>query len=413
MGKLGLAVVADDLTGAMDCCGYFGGLGFGTAVYLGAPFSSEFEVLAVTTNSRAESPSVARARVVEAVRQLAPRPIFKKIDSTLRGNIGVELSAIVEELGLQKALVAPAFPEMGRTTVHGVLLVNGVPVSETAFAADPVLPVKESNIPILLRRSTGRRVATASVEEIDAGEDSLHAKIAAGPEDLWVCDATRAAHLRTIVRAAALAEGRWLLCGSTGLAREMHVLLGEPDRTRRRANAGSAVGRALVLVGSLNPASAEQLLEAKKSIGLISLDSVAKAPGPRDAPSRESSKILKEAARLLGQGRSLTVSSTFSPRRPELTTGVPAFLADIAAGLLKDNRISGLFLSGGDVAWEVCRRLGLSPISVLGEVEPGVPAGIVDRSDGSVLRIVTKAGGFGTREVILRSLAFLECGELP
>jgi uncharacterized protein YgbK (DUF1537 family) len=88
-------------------------------------------------------------------------------------------------------------------------------------------------------------------------------------------------------------------------------------------------------------------------------------------------------------------------------------LADIAERLLKGHRISGLFLSGGDVAWEVCRRLGLSPISVLGEVEPGVPAGVAERTDGSRMRIVTKAGGFGTKDVIVKSLPFLECGEVP
>ena len=413
MGKLGLAVIADDLTGAMDCCGYFGRLGFAASVHLDAPFSSESEVLAVTTNSRAESPAIARARVIEAVRRLAPRLIFKKIDSTLRGNIGVELNAVLEELGTQKTIVAPAFPEMGRTTVRGIMLVDGVPISETHFAADPVLPVKESNIPSLLRQSTGRRVATVSVEEIEAGPDSLHARIAAGPQDIWVCDATLTGHLTTIARASALAEGRWLLCGSTGLARELHPLLGDPDRTRGRASPGSLTGRALALVGSLNPVSAGQLLQAKERIALIGLDFDPDVPGARNTSSKGIAKILKEADRFLGQDRSLAISSAFSPRHPEMKARVPFFLADIAERLLKDHRISGLFLSGGDVAWEVCRRLGLSPISILGEVEPGVPAGVAERSDGSWMRIVTKAGGFGTREVIVKSLPFLEYGEVP
>jgi uncharacterized protein YgbK (DUF1537 family) len=391
MDRLGLAVIADDLTGAMDCCGHFGRLGFATSVDLDTPFSSESEVLAVTTNSRAESPAVARARVIEAVRRLAPRLIFKKIDSTLRGNIGAELSAVLEELGAEKSIVAPAFPEMGRTTVGGVMLVDGVAISETHFAADPVLPVKESNIGRLLEQSTGRPVAMVSVKEIEAGPESLHDRITAGPQDIWVCDATLTAHLTIIARASALAEGRWLLCGSTGLVRELPLLLGEPDLTRGRANPGSLAGRALALVG---------------------LDFKPDTLGARNTSSLGIAKILKKAERLLGQGRPLAISSTFSVRRPEMKAGVPSFLADIAERLLKDRRISGLFLSGGDVAWEVCHRLGLSPIFVLGEIEPGVPAGVAERTDGRMLRIVTKAGGFGTKDVIIKSLAFLECGEL-
>jgi uncharacterized protein YgbK (DUF1537 family) len=413
MDRLGLAVIADDLTGAMDCCGYFGGLGFTATVYLNALASSASEVLAVTTNSRAESPDIARARVVKAVRQLAPRPIFKKIDSTLRGNVGVELSATLEELGAEKTIVAPAFPEMGRTTVRGLMLVDGVPVSETHFADDPAFPVKESSITVLLEKSTGRRVAGVSIEQIEAGPDSLHARITAGHQHIWVCDATQTAHLAAIARAAALAEGRWLLCGSTGLVRELQPLLGKPDRRSKRTDPGPLIGCALVLVGSLNPVSAEQVLEAKERMALIGLDFDGNVPHSQIISSHEIGKILTEAQRLLKQGLPLAISSIFSPRHPEMKARVPSLLAEIAEILVEEHRISGLFLSGGDVAWEVCRRLGLSPISVLGEVEPGVPAAVAERTGSAKIRSVTKAGGFGSRGVIVKSLPFLGRGEVP
>lgn len=413
MGKLGLAIIADDLTGAMDCCGYFGRLGFSAAVCLTAPSASASVVLAVTTNSRAAAPAVARASVVEAVKRLATRRIFKKIDSTLRGNIGVELGAVMAEWGAEKTVVAPAFPDMGRTTIRGVMLVDGVPVSETQFADDPVLPVKESSLPSLLQRSTGRDVGSLSVREVEAGPGALHARIATAVQDVWVCDVTQPAHLRTIVGAAALAEGRWLLCGSTGLARETHLLLGEPGRKRERGRPGRSAGSALALVGSLNPVSAAQLLEARDRLALIGLDFDPDASAARNMSSHIIPKIINQAKGFLAEGRPVAVSSTFSPRRPEMKEGAPSFLADIAERLMEVHSVSGLFLSGGDVAWAVCRRLGLSSISVWGEVEPGVPAGVADRDGRDPVRIVTKAGGFGTRGVILKSLPFLERGELP
>ncbi|MCJ7564790.1 MAG: hypothetical protein MUP52_09405 [Candidatus Aminicenantes bacterium] len=86
-------------------------------------------------------------------------------------------------------------------------------------------------------------------------------------------------------------------------------------------------------------------------------------------------------------------------------------MAEIVERLYDDRRISGLFLSGGDIALEVCRRLGISTISVMGEVEPGVPAGEAILGDAKRVRIVTKAGGFGSNEAIALSLNFLEKGE--
>jgi uncharacterized protein YgbK (DUF1537 family) len=173
------------------------------------------------------------------------------------------------------------------------------------------------------------------------------------------------------------------------------------------------VGSALALVGSLNPVSAGQLLRAKARMSLIGLDLDLDLPDARHTPHPGIVNILKESERLLESGRPLAVSSAFSPRRPEMKTIVPSVMAEIAERLVRDHGVSGLFLSGGDVAWEVCRRLRLSPISVLGEIEPGVPAGVAEGSEGRRIRLVTKAGGFGSQEVILKSLPFLECGELP
>jgi len=90
-----LGIVADDLTGAMDSSGYFARRGLNTVVLLEPDFSSTADVLVINTNSRAETPDIAHERVRHAVRNLSGRVIYKKIDSTLRGNIGTELEAAV------------------------------------------------------------------------------------------------------------------------------------------------------------------------------------------------------------------------------------------------------------------------------------------------------------------------------
>jgi uncharacterized protein YgbK (DUF1537 family) len=407
-----LGIVADDLTGAMDSSGYFASLGFSTMVILEPSFTSAADVVVITTNSRAEKPDIASQRVRQAVRNLAGRAVYKKIDSTLRGNIGVELEAAIEELSSEKAVVAPAFPAVGRTTVGGVLLVDGVPVAETQFASDPILPVKESRIPSLLEKTTGRKVGCITVEDIEGGPEFLYRKISDIRQDIVVCDVTAQSHLTGIAKAAALAKGRWLLCGSGGLARELNILLNKKPKASRARPANRSSGPALVVVGTRNQVAANQLLRAKDRLGLPILNLAVERMSQKDILSKNIGGILTEAEQLLGQGRGLALSSAFSQYAPALKHALPSLLAEAAAGLLAGVKFAGIFLSGGDIAVEVCRKLQVSAIRVIGEVEPGVPAGELVGGQHQGMRVVTKAGGFGTEEALVKSIAYLERGQL-
>ena len=405
-----LTIVADDLTGAMDSSGYFAEKGFDTLVLLGPDYPLEGDVVVITTNSRADGPGLAREKVRQASRRLVGRPVYKKIDSTLRGNIGVELEATMEELGCEKAVVAPAFPAVGRTTVDGVLLVDGTGVAETQFAHDPVSPVGESHIPTLLEKATGQRAGCVAVGCVEAGPEALYRHISAMREAMVVCDATEQLHLTAIAQAAALAQGRWLLCGSGGLARELQLLLPRGTRPGRRAPSNPAHGPALVVVGTRNQVAAEQLDRARGETGLPILDLDVERLKDGNGTAVEVSRMAAEASRFLGQGRSLALTSTFSRYVPALKRTIPIALAEAVASALTASQPAGLFLSGGDIALEVCRRLSVSSIRVHGEVEPGVPAGEVVGGDAAGIRLVTKAGGFGTGAALIKSISYLEKG---
>jgi uncharacterized protein YgbK (DUF1537 family) len=60
-----------------------------------------------------------------------------------------------------------------------------------------------------------------------------------------------------------------------------------------------------------------------------------------------------------------------------------------------------LVVTGGATARFVCERLGAYGVRLQGEVEPGVPQGILQGGLWHGLRVVTKAGGFGTPETLL------------
>ena len=407
-----LGIVADDLTGAMDSSGYFARLGFSTVVILDPGFSSAADVVVVNTNSRADDANKASEKVRQAARSLAGRVVYKKIDSTLRGNIGAELEAAVEELACEKAIVAPSFPEVGRTTVNGVLLVNGAKVTETQFANDPISPVKKSHIPALLAKSTGRRIGHITLEDIDAGPVFLHRKISGMSPEIVVCDATEQSHLAAIAQAAALAGDRWLLCGSGGLAKELHLFLSKVPDSNQAGSANPLSGPALVVVGTRNQVAANQLLKAKDELGLPTLNLKVGNLTPEDISPRGVAQILEEANRFLSQGKRLALSSTFSQYVPALKQRLPAIMAEVVAGILESWKIAGLFLSGGDIAMGVCNRLSTSAILLHGEVEPGVPAGELVGGQCQGMRVVTKAGGFGTETAIIKSILYLEKGYL-
>lgn len=406
-----LGIVADDLTGAMDSSGYFARMGLSTEVVLEADYSSDADVIVVTTSSRAEQPNVAHESVRHAVRRMVGRTVYKKIDSTLRGNIGVELLVAMEEAGCEKAIVAPAFPAVGRTTRNGVLLVDGVPVAETQFANDPVSPVSESHIPTLLEEATGRRIGCLDIERIETGIETLYDEINGTTDDVVVCDIKEQSHLQSIVRAAALAKGRWLLCGSGGMARELHHLLSGKVESEQQP-AGLSNGPSLAVIGSRNQVVVSQMEKAESQLQVPVLSLQVEHLQQENGSSKELERVVREATRLLAQGKSVVLTSALSQYVPDLKWTIPPALAEVVENIVSSHKLGGLFLSGGDIAVAVCRRLSVSAIRVRGEVEPGIPAGeaIGGQSDG--IRVVTKAGGFGTADALVKSIMYLEKGYL-
>lgn len=128
---LEILIVADDLTGAADCGAACAAHGLETVVVLDdAEGIPRAQVVALDANTRAMTPTQAAAETARVVRKYPARIVYKKIDSTLRGNVGAEVAAALaayRAMGHPNAVavVAPAFPAMGRTTKGGRIYVRG------------------------------------------------------------------------------------------------------------------------------------------------------------------------------------------------------------------------------------------------------------------------------------------------
>jgi len=412
-----LAVIADDLTGANDTGVQFARRGARTIVPLDwrdrGPLEREADVLVLNTASRALSaPAAARRvrRAAAAAQRAKVEAVYKKVDSTLRGNVGAELEALLAAFPSPLALLAPAFPPAGRTVRDGVLLVHGTPVDRTAAGRDPVTPVRESHLPTLLAARLRRPLHPLRLDLLRGSPARLAAAVrgwrAAGgviladaetPQDL--------ARLARLARREALA----VTAGSAGLALALAGALRWPGRGRARPPGGHRP--VLLAVGSPNPVSQEQAACAGRAgVCLVRVRVAEVVAGPA-RQRRELARAVAQAAGSLAEGCDAAIVLPPGRRLPASAAGtLSGFLGRAVAGVARGWAPGGLVLCGGDIAMAACRALVADGVELLGEVEPGLPWGRLLGGPAAGLPVATKAGGFGTPEAFVRAVQFLRGG---
>ena len=143
-----ILVLADDLTGALEVGAVFASSGLRAIVSTRPVRGTQTDALILDTETRHSTPSDAVGRIVAAVREseVTPDLIYKKTDSTLRGNIRSELAALSKLFPAWRIGYAPAYPAQGRTVKNGLVHVNGIPLTETDFARDDLNPVFTSSV---------------------------------------------------------------------------------------------------------------------------------------------------------------------------------------------------------------------------------------------------------------------------
>jgi len=384
-----VAVIADDLTGAADTGVQFARAGYRTAVaFLGVPMppAEDLDAVALDTDSRAMPAGFAAKRVLDAGHAVQhARVVYKKLDSTLRGSIAAELATALESTGRERALVAPAFPAAGRTTVNGVQLVRGVPVHETEAKNDPRTPVREGHLPTMLAVSFPS-VVSLGVE--DLGDPAAIRRALDGSKCV-VADATREEDLEALVRAVPdPSEVLW--AGSAGLALALGNVYPGPQIGTMLAPP-RPVSRVLVVVGSLSGVARRQLRSLAEGYVTIPL-----AAG-RSGAVEEALDLARGA---LSEGACVAVHSAEERDSSGAAGSVVEALAEVAAVLSEEGLFDALVLTGGETAVGVARRLGAAGIRLEGEVEPGIPAGAL--IGPHPYRVVTKAGAFGEPDTLVR-----------
>ncbi|MFC9229751.1 four-carbon acid sugar kinase family protein [Streptomyces decoyicus] len=396
-------VIADDLTGSNATGALYARLGL-RAVTVGAltrveRYADRVDVLVINTASRHWSPARAHAAVRAAAETAGGAPlIVKRVDTTLRGNPGSELDAVVDVLAARepsariRTLAVPAFPDAGRSTVGGLHLVDGVPLTRTAVARDPFDPVRHSRVAAVLGAQSRRSTGELALDVVERGPDAVAAALRASPAETVVCDATENAHLRTVaVAAARLAVEdriRWVALDSGPFGAALAGELGlRPE--------GGAPARILAVVGSVTDRTRTQLARTETALGArwAELDPAAPDPGA----------VLAQLCAAAGEGGTVLgvrvapdpLTTAGSAPDPGTAERILLALAEIARRSVVELCPGGLYASGGDVATAVTSALGADGFAIETEVLPLAIAGHLVGGPHDGLLFATKGGLIG------------------
>lgn len=386
MSECRVAIVADDLTGALDAAAPFAQRGATTRVVVTLESLETLlvawqgalpEVIAVTSESRHLTASAAAERVLRATQvlaRLAPAVWFKKIDSTLRGQVVAESLAMRQACGRQ-LLLAPAVPSQGRTTCNARIIVHGQPLEATDFACDARSRPPHSRLDSRLDSGLDALFAAAGLPLVRhvPGQKLTSADI--------VADAETDADLEALICWVDDAQHKWLAVGAAGLSRALaHVMFGE----------------------------AVSCLDHMRFTGLWM------AVGSRSERARQQVVALHRAAPELPVMTGVAEAEVETPclllvpdtqASPSNADEVAATLADALAVGMATARQRLYLMTGGDCASALMNRLDARYIDVVGEWEAGVVLGYPQGNREWPL--LTKAGGFGDETLLVRLLRSL------
>ncbi len=420
------AIIADDLSSATDCGAQVVRSGLSVVVPLGSyslpPQARAARVLSVDTDTRSVSADHAYAKVKRASEQMVREGwthFYKSVDSTLRGNLGAEIEAVMDVVKPDCAIIAPAFPKYGRTTVDGVQYLRGRPLHETEFGTDPTAPVKDADIPRRLAEGSRRKSGRLSVHEVRSEsaeiKNAVQALLAQKVE-LIVADIAEQDDLKRLCLGLSKIDLNIIWVGSTGLA-EFVPLAFKASSVANAAREDAKVDPrpAMALIGSASETTREQLRFAQneKKLRVIHLDParmiqdamseiVEVDRGLRSALDlgHDVALVVRSSREEIASTQRIGASMKMTPAQvaQEIVDG----LAELGGGLVREGRISGIVATGGDTANALCSSLEAQALEILGEVEAGIP--IMRIVGDQTLPLVTKAGGFGSPAAIRDAL---------
>lgn len=376
-------VLADDLSGAAEVAGALHRRGVAATVALEGtvpPGRRGVEDLDVRN-------AVDAATIIERAFAHGGPVHYVKIDSQLRGPVPAFVAAAARRATV---VLAPALPGADRTVVDGIPMLHGIPLATSSASAwraevGPAPRRLDDLVPAHLRarswslahvRSgafaahlTGTEVGTVHIPDADSPADML-----------LIADAVRAApHVIPI--------------GSTGL---FDALLPPPPPTAHLPLGATDVDRAIVVLGSLEPAVQRQWRAMRHDAAVV-----------RAGSDEEAGELSSRIARA-GESAARVVAVTAGPADGAHHVRFADLLGRAAAAAVRERPATALCLIGGETARRTLDALGEPTLHVVREIHPGAVFSRTTRGRA----VVTRPGSFGDDDSLDRIISTL-LGDAP
>lgn len=425
-----VGILADDLTGANDTALQFHLKGANTQILL----SDEIEPLnaintqtwAISTESRNIEPELAYEKVTKAakmfVEKLSPDFIYKKIDSTIRGNIAVEVLGIVSVCDYDASVIVPAFPAETRTTVGGYHLLRGIPIERTEMARDPHSPIFESHVPTLLKSQLAEEyrnlVGQIELKTVMKGAGPILQRInelVSEGKKLIVADAVSTVDVEQIALAIKKSDNKILPTGTAAFAQALsefwfadlecdHIIKTFPTLPK------------FIVSGSATQITANQIEKLENSdefdnVLTISFDLKTVLDGVTDELVERivsnlnfDNTVVVHTSKLIKDFDGFSDDSLNAElTKANLASVITDFLADLTRRVL-DKKEAILITLGGETSYKCCSAIGACQLQLIDEVAPAIALSL----DHNAQWIVTKSGNLGGANTLIDILKYFD-----
>ena len=421
-------IIADDLTGANDTALQYFKNNLSARIIIDCSKeikdAEEINVWAISTESRNITKEESVDRIVWVVNRLKERlsidNCYKKIDSTLRGNVGVEVVTLMELLKKDAVVITPAYIEEGRSTIGSYQLLNGTPIERTQCALDPKAPIYESYIPDIIAKDLSTKFAelidTISFKTVAKGAGPITLKLnelIQKGKRIIIADAASNTDLEQIVLAINNCGYDILPVGSAGLAAAFNKE--EYAETETKDFSIPKLSR-LIVSGSATKMSASQiqkLKEEKKNVFFVDLtvkdifndidenliNSITEKLNSNVDVVIHCSEIEKELNN--EEINDLLINAGIA--KPEFANKITDFLSDLVNEINSKSNYN-LILIGGETSYKCLNKIDSTYLEIIDAIMPSIPL----CKDKNNKIIVTKSGNFGTANTLIDILNYFD-----
>lgn len=425
-----VGIIADDLTGANDTALQFKKQMAKTKILLDYTIppenDSETEVWAISTESRNVSADEAKSRMLTTIESLNKNLnleyFYKKIDSTIRGNIAVETLTMIEALNYDASIIIPAFPSEKRITVGGYHLNCGIPIGRSEMARDPHSPITESHLPTLfasqLEDDKKDLIGSIGLKTIMNGAGPILIKInelIKEGKKLIIADAASQTDIEQVVLAINKSTYKILPTGTAATGNVLAKLwLPTPEETEVKKTEIPKLPR-LIISGSATQINANQIEQLEKSydydICSIALSAETVIKGVSD-------EIMDKILSKLNEGETVLIHSSkllddfdgFSDEslkdeltRAKFASKITDFLADLTKKITEQQQVI-LIMLGGETSYKCCAAISSKELTMKDEVAPAIALCVDYKNQW----IITKSGNLGTPKTLIEILNYID-----